>query len=205
LILIALLPALGAMRTLMTGVALVGIAVAASWIAFAARGLLFDLSFPLAASFIVYFALTFLNYLREERQRRWVRSAFTRYLSPEVVTELAKNPARLNLGGEMREMTLLFSDIRGFTGISEGLDAARLTQFMNRYLTPMTDAIMASGGTVDKYIGDAIMAFWNAPLDDAQHAAHACDAALAMMERLRSLNGELAREAETTGQAPIPI
>ena len=76
-------------------------------------------------------------------------------------------------------MTLLFSDIRGFTGISEGLDAAQLTQFMNRYLTPMTDAIMAAKGTVDKYMGDAIMAFWNAPLDDAEHARHACRAALA--------------------------
>jgi adenylate cyclase len=205
LILIALLPALGAMRTLMTGVALVGIAVAAAWIAFAARGLLFDLSFPLAASFIVYFALTFLNYLREERQRRWVRSAFTRYLSPEVVTELAKNPARLNLGGEMREMTLLFSDIRGFTGISEGLDAARLTQFMNRYLTPMTDAIMAAKGTVDKYMGDAIMAFWNAPLDDAEHARHACRAALTMQERLAALNAALTAEAEAAGKSFSPV
>src|SRR6185436_8045144 len=115
------------------------------------------------------------------------------------------DPAQLRLGGEMRPMTLLFSDIRGFTSISEKLDAARLTAFMNRYLTPMTDAILASGGTVDKYIGDAIMAFWNAPLDDAQHAAHACDAALAMMDRLRALNRELEREAETTGQAAIPI
>ncbi|HEY7608191.1 MAG TPA: adenylate/guanylate cyclase domain-containing protein [Alphaproteobacteria bacterium] len=205
IVLIAILPALGAIRTLITGFALVGIAVAVAWLAYAGRGLLFDLSFPLAASFMVYFALTFLNYLREERQRRWVRNAFTRYLSPEVVTELAKDPARLNLGGEMREMTLLFSDIRGFTGIAEGLDAAQLTQFMNRYLTPMTDAIMAEKGTVDKYMGDAIMAFWNAPLDDVEHAGHACRAALAMQGRLAALNAALGAEAAAAGKTFAPV
>jgi adenylate cyclase len=102
-------------------------------------------------------------------------------------------------------MTLLFSDVRGFTGIAERFDAAGLTAFMNRYLTPMTDAIMSRGGTVDKYIGDAIMAFWNAPIDDPQHAANACHAALDMLDRLAALNRELATEAAATGKPPVEI
>src|SRR5690606_11762663 len=94
---------------------------------------------------------------------------------------------------------------RGFTSISERFDAVGLTTFMNRYLTPMTDAILSRGGTVDKYIGDAIMAFWNAPLDDADHAAHACHAALDMVERLAALNAELDAEAKAAGMEPVRI
>jgi adenylate cyclase len=105
----------------------------------------------------------------------------------------------------MRPMTLLFSDVRGFTSISERFDAAGLTAFMNRYLTPMTDAILARGGTVDKYIGDAIMAFWNAPLADPQHARNACLAALDMIERLAVLNAALAAEAAQAGTEPVKI
>jgi len=100
---------------------------------------------------------------------------------------------------------LLFSDIRGFTTLSERFDAEGLTAFMNRYLTPMTDAILASGGTVDKYMGDAIMAFWNAPLDDPGHAKSACRAALAMLARLKELNAELAEEARNVGRQHFPI
>ena len=92
-------------------------------------------------------------------------------------------------------MTLLFSDIRGFTGIAERFEAAELTTFMNRYLTPMTDAILGRGGTVDKYIGDAIMAFWNAPLEEPAHAVKACHASLDMLDRLAALNASLAAEA----------
>jgi adenylate cyclase len=102
-------------------------------------------------------------------------------------------------------MTILFSDIRGFTSISETLDAEGLTNFMNRYLTPMTDAILQENGTVDKYIGDAIMAFWNAPLDDPEHARHACRAALVMQERLRAFNAELAQEAQATNKPFAPV
>jgi len=205
LILIVVLPRLGASRTLISGLALGAIICGGAWLMFAQKGLLFDVTFPLACSLVVFSALSFFNYLREERQRQWVRSAFTHYLAPAIVDQLARQPERLNLGGEMRPMTLLFSDVRGFTGISERFDAAGLTAFMNRYLTPMTDAIMARGGTVDKYIGDAIMAFWNAPLADAQHARNACLAALDMLDRLAALNAELAAEAAKAGAEPIKI
>jgi len=148
---------------------------------------------------------TLLVYFRTERERQQVRSAFGRYLAPALVERLAADPSRLKLGGELRPMTLLFSDIRGFTGISERFDAEGLTNFMNRYLTPMTEVVLENGGTVDKYIGDAVMAFWNAPLDNPEHAKSACRAALAMLEQLKLLNAELKDEAEKAGREHIKI
>ncbi|MEQ1888716.1 MAG: adenylate/guanylate cyclase domain-containing protein [Alphaproteobacteria bacterium] len=124
-----------------------------------------------------------------ERQR--VRSAFNRYLAPAAIDRLVLDPGQLKLGGEMRTMTFMFSDIRGFTTISERLDPEELTRFINRFLTPMTNAILETGGTIDKYMGDCIMAFWNAPLDDPDHAQNACRAALKMLRALDDLNSEL--------------
>ncbi len=205
LLLIVVLPYFGAARTMFSGALIVGIVVGMAWLLYSNYGLLFDLTFPLGCSLIVFSALGYFNYLHEEEQKKWVRGAFTRYLAPNIVDELARHPDRLNLGGEIRPMTLMFSDVRGFTEISERFDAAGLTAFMNRYLTPMTDAIMGRKGTVDKYIGDAIMAFWNAPIDDPNHAANACHAALDMLERLAALNGELAAEAAAAGKAHADI
>jgi adenylate cyclase len=137
---------------------------------------------------------------RTENERRHVRHAFSRYLAPSVVEQLANRPERLVLGGEERELTIMFSDIRGFTTIAEGLDAHGLTNFLNRYLTPMTAVILAHQGTVDKYMADGIMAFWNAPLDDAAHAEHACRAALAMRSELARLNDAWQAEAASAGR-----
>jgi adenylate cyclase len=111
------------------------------------------------------------------------------------------------LGGEEREMTIMFSDVRGFTAISESYkhDPQGLTALMNRFLTPLTNAILARNGTVDKYMGDAIMAFWNAPLDDAQHQVNACEAAVDMLERIDELNKERELEAQDGGHAYIPL
>jgi len=139
-------------------------------------------------------------FLRTETEKRHVRHAFGRYLAPAVVEQLAEHPERLTLGGETRELTIMFSDIRGFTTISEGLDAHALTSFLNHYLTPMTDVIMSNHGTVDKYMADGIMAFWNAPLDDPAHGEHACRAALAMRHELGRLNGVWRAEAEAEGR-----
>jgi len=124
-----------------------------------------------------------------ERQR--VRSAFNRYLAPAAIDRLVTDPSQLKLGGEMRTMTFMFSDIRGFTTISEKLEPEQLTQFINSFLTPMTNAILETGGTIDKYMGDCIMAFWNAPLDDPNHAENACRAALRMLQALDALNAQL--------------
>src|SRR5205085_2753331 len=115
---------------------------------------------------------------------------------------LAADPSRLKLGGETRNMTFLFCDVRGFTTISEGYkrDPQALTRLINHFLTPMTDAILGARGTIDKYMGDCIMAFWNAPLDDAEHPVNACRAALAMRGELTRLNQRLAAEAERDGR-----
>jgi len=174
---------------------------------FVAHNLLIDLTYPLASSWLIYLVLTFVNYFREQKQRQQIRSAFGFYLSPQLVEQLARSPERLVLGGEERRMTILFSDVRGFTTISEHYkdDPQGLTKLMNRFLTPLTNAIIERKGTIDKYIGDAIMAFWNAPVDDAEQEANACDAALEMQARAAALNIELKREADANGGVYMPL
>jgi adenylate cyclase len=117
-----------------------------------------------------------------------VRRAFSQYLAPAMVEKLAQDPQALTLGGETREITILFSDIRGFTSLSESMDPQEITGLLNRFLTPMTDVLLESGATIDKYIGDAIMCFWNAPLTTANHPRRSCLAALAMLKALEELN-----------------
>jgi adenylate cyclase len=195
----AIVAALGAI--LIAG--LIGI----SWYFFVAHNLLIDFTYPLISCWLIYLVLTFVNYFREQQQRQQIRSAFGFYLSPPLVEQLARSPEKLVLGGEERRMTILFSDVRGFTSISEHYkdDPQGLTRLMNRFLTPLTNAIIERKGTIDKYIGDAIMAFWNAPVDDGEHEANACDAALEMLTRAEMLNGELKHEAEASGGVYMPL
>ncbi len=162
-----------------------------------ARGLWLPMVAPLAALLLSTITVLLFRYWVVDREGRRITDSFQHYLSPEMVKLLAANPERLRLGGETRPLTIMFCDIRGFTTISEGFktDPQGLTQLINRFLTPMTDVIMERRGTIDKYMGDAIMAFWNAPLDDPGHAAHAADAALSMLAALDHLNQALAREA----------
>ena len=134
------------------------------------------------------------GYAVEGRQKRYIQGAFSQYLSPEIVKQIADNPEMLALGGQRREVTFYFSDIQGFTTFSEQLSPEKLTKLMNRYLGEMTDTILASGGTLDKYIGDAVMAFWGAPAPCPDHALVACKAALANQKRLERLREEFARE-----------
>src|SRR5262249_34535774 len=142
-----------------------------------------------------------LRYWIVDRDGRRLRAAFRQYLAPEMVALLAAHPERLQLSGETRQMTIMFCDVRGFTAISEGLKSnpSALTQLINRLLTPMSDIIMAHRGTIDKYMGDCIMAFWNAPLNDPDHAENACASALAMLDGLQALNRTLAAEAVASG------
>ena len=174
---------------------------------FAEHNLLIDFTYPLISSWLIYLVLTFVNYFREQQQRQQIRSAFGYYLSPHMVEQLARSPEKLVLGGEERRMTILFSDVRGFTTISEHYkdDPQGLTRLMNRFLTPLTNAIIERKGTIDKYIGDAIMAFWNAPVDDPEQESNACEAALQMLERAATLNGELKSEAEANGGEFMPL
>jgi len=190
-------------------VALLGIggAVFFSWTMFVDFRLLIDPVYPATVVLLVYITGSLISYLRTEVEKRQVRGAFAQYLSPALVEQLADEPDRLVLGGEMKDMTLLFADIRGFTTISEQFkrDPTGLTKLINRFLTPMTDMILARNGTIDKYMGDCIMAFWNAPLDDPDHVSHACDSALAMFSALESLNADIKAEREAEGELFLPI
>jgi adenylate cyclase len=143
---------------------------------------------------LIYTALTIYRYLTEERERKKIRGAFSHYVSSSVVNEVLKNPEKLKLGGDMKELTVLFSDIRGFTTISEGLSPEEVHRLINEYLTAMTDIVFKHGGTLDKYMGDAIMAIYGAPVDQPDHAQKACDTALEMMQALSGLNAGWAKE-----------
>jgi adenylate cyclase len=207
LAIIFLVPVFGAFRVFTLGFAITLILASVSWQLYSRANILFDVAFPLISSFGVFLALVFTNYFREEAQRQQIRNAFNQYLSPDLVEDLAKNPDKLVLGGETRDMTILFTDVRGFTAISELYrdDPQGLTALMNRFLTPLSNAIIDNNGTIDKYMGDSIMAFWNAPLDNTEHAIGACKAALDMLNRMERVNAERAGEAKQSGQHFIPI
>jgi adenylate cyclase len=163
------------------------------------HGLLLDPAYPSLAVIGGYLFGAVTLWRAETSARRHVRQAFGKFVSPAVVDRLAEHPDRLVLGGETRELSVLFSDLRNFSRISEGMSARELTQFMNDYLTPMTDAILEEEGTVDKYMGDAVLAFWNAPLDIDDHPRKAVRAALAMREALVGLNQRRAEAAAASG------
>jgi adenylate cyclase len=148
-----------------------------------------------------------LDYAQERKNRRQVTRAFSQYLAPALVEQLARDPDKLKLGGEKRVLSILFCDVRGFTTISEQLkdDPEQLTTLINRLLTPLSDIVMAHRGTIDKYIGDCLMAFWNAPLDDPDHAVHAVSAALGMLDAMDALNEDLQREAAAAGRQHFPL
>jgi len=202
---VLLLPRLSAATMALVAVGFIGIGIVVPWIAFAQIRLLFDPIYPPATLALIYVSGSALSFMRAERDRREIRGAFNLYLSPAQVEAVVRNPDLLKLGGEQREITVMFTDVRGFTRISEQFDPQGLTRFMNRFLTPMTDMIQARNGTIDKYMGDAIMAFWNAPLTIDAHPSRACEAALAMQARLVTLNEEWKAEAEAEGRHHIPV
>jgi adenylate cyclase len=148
---------------------------------------LVGVTYVTASLLLVFLSVSVANFFFEGRRRRFLHSAFSLYVSRDMVDAIVRNPGKLSLEGEEKDLTILFTDIRGFTTISEQMTARQLSAFLNEYLSEMTDIIMARGGTVDKFIGDAIMAFWGAPLDDRDHAAHALSACLAMRRRLAEL------------------
>jgi adenylate cyclase len=165
---------------------------------------------PMAPSFAfigIAAAQAALDYAQERRNRRQITRAFSQYLAPALVEELARDPSKLKLGGEKRVLSVLFCDVRGFTTIAEHLkdDPQQLTTLINRLLTPLSEIVLAHGGTIDKYIGDCLMAFWNAPLDDAAHASHAVAAALDMLAAMDGLNEDLQAEADAAGRRFFPL
>ncbi len=204
-LLIILVPMVGARWTLALFLLFGGSAIAGSWFAFSEHRVLLSPAFAVITTLVIYIIMSYGSFAREEARRRQVRDAFSRYMSPALVEQLAADPSRLKLGGERRDMTILFCDVRGFTSISERYDAEGLTRLINRFLTPMTDVILRYQGTIDKYMGDCIMAFWNAPLPDSEHSRHACSAALAMLEAMEQVNVDLKAEAEAEGTTYLPL
>jgi len=207
LAIIIVAPMVRASIAIALGAIVIAALIGASWYLFSQYNLLLDFTYPLMASLFVYLTLIFVNYFKEQKQRQQIRAAFGFYLSPALVEQLARSPEKLVLGGEERRMTVLFSDVRGFTTISESYkhDPQGLTRLMNRFLTPLTNAIIERNGTIDKYIGDAIMAFWNAPLDDPQQEINACEAALEMLARADKLNRQFKHEADQNGGTYRPL
>jgi adenylate cyclase len=196
IVLIVLVPRASLMYTLpvyvvyLAGVGLFG------YISYTHYNTLWDMSWPIVAGTGVFMYLLFNKYAKELFLKLQIKKQFGTYLSPAMVEKLQKNPEMLQLGGESRELSIMFTDVRGFTSISEhyGKDVQGLTKIMNRYMTAMTAKIIENEGTLDKYIGDAQMAFWNAPLDDANHAKNAVRTGLQMMGSLDEFNREITAE-----------
>ena len=205
LLLIWLLPKWGSVWcAILTLVAIVGV-VGGAWYAFDVYNWLLDPIYFSVVILVIYLTQSLLIFLATEAERSRVRGAFGMYLSPALVEQLASDPEQLKLGGEMKDISIMFCDVRGFTSISELYDPEGLTQLINKFLTPMTQVIMDRMGTIDKYMGDCIMAFWNAPVDVPTHVAEACNSALIMFEKLEELNLELEQEAANNNRAFLPL
>ncbi len=205
IILALLLPRLGATMGSVLGAVMIAAIGLGSWHAFTDQHLLLDPTYPIIAIAAVYLVETIITYYREERRRAYIHQAFDRYLSPALVKRIVDDPGQLELGGEEREMTVLFCDIRNFSRISEKLSPQDIIRFLIAFLTPMCDILLDRRATIDKFIGDAILAFWNAPLDDPDQYRNAARGALAMIERLEELNRTMPGQGGTPWPGEVQI
>jgi adenylate cyclase len=195
-LLIAVIPRLGITSTVLAYLTLLTGIILSSLVAYNGYHYMLDASFPVLFITIVWGHLVFNSFAKQYRLRQQIKKQFEHYLDPRMVKKLQKDPALLKLGGETRTMTFMFSDIRGFTPISEKYkgNPQGLTKLINRFLTRMTNIIIKNGGAVDKFMGDCIMAFWNAPLDTPKHETLAVKTAIQMQKELKKLNRELKKE-----------
>ncbi|MCX5570967.1 CHASE2 domain-containing protein [Kaistia nematophila] len=201
LLLALILPHVSAVAAAILGALAVGGILVGGFLAYLRLGLLFDPFYPALAIILLVIGSVLYTFRQAERARAGIRRAFQHYVAPAVVDEIIADPSRLELGGEMRELTLLFCDVRNFTTLAEGMSATELTGFINELMAPLSEIILNHRGTIDKYMGDAVMAFWNAPLDDPDHARHALEAAEAMMAAMAGLNAGWQRAAAERGRA----
>ncbi len=177
-----------ARKTTIIGVGMLLIVSTSVWMLFAGTGMYLRPAVIIFSVGLAFIALSLLKFYSTEGEKRYISSAFSRYLSQDVVQEIINDPSKLNLGGEKREMTAIFTDVKGFSTISEMLDPQDLVRLLNRYLSAMSNIILELGGTIDKYEGDAIIAFFGAPLSVPDHAHRACLAAVRMKEKEKELN-----------------
>ena len=194
LLLALFLPVLNPIKATLLTIAAMAIVLAINFASWQYANLVLPIASILVMIGLIYLLNMSYGFFVESRGKRQLAGLFGQYVPPELVQEMAKNPEKVDMAGESREMTVLFSDIRGFTQISEGLDPKQLTQMMNEFLTPMTKIIHEHRGTIDKYMGDAIMAFWGAPLKDENHAQNALNAALQMNAAITSINEKFAKK-----------
>ncbi|MCL2066432.1 MAG: CHASE2 domain-containing protein [Treponema sp.] len=187
--------------SIITGVAGLVVLTGAFLALFTLKKVYIGFAMPLGATTLAFVSIMVSKFLVASRERTFLHGAFSRYLAPEIITEIINDPGKLNLGGEKREMTAMFTDIQGFSTISEHLDPAHLVKLLNRYLTAMSNIIMENLGTIDKYEGDAIIAFFGAPVFRADHAVLACRSALAMKAVEIELNKVIVEE----GLSPLPL
>ncbi|MGV3651092.1 MAG: adenylate/guanylate cyclase domain-containing protein, partial [Devosia sp.] len=185
---VAVVLRLGPRAGLVAVIGLAGLTFASSWYLFSQNGVLVDATFSLAAVTLVYAVMAFFRFATTDADRRQIRRAFGYYVAPSLLAEIEKSGADLKLGGDLRELTVMFSDVRGFTPLSEKLGPVPLLALLNTLFSALGRNIVTRSGTIDKFMGDAIMAFWNAPVDVPGHARLACEAALGMRATLRHLN-----------------
>ncbi len=205
LTLVAVVLWLGPVAGLLAGALALGLSVALSWWMFRSSGHLLDPSFPLIGLTLLYLGLVFLRFLTTDAARRQIRRAFGYYVAPSLLDEIERNGDRLKLGGETRRITVMFTDLRGFTALGEQLPPQRLLGVLNTLFGALGAEIVGRLGTIDKFIGDAIMAFWNAPVDVADHERRALEAALGMRARLAALNAADAFGLVAEGRSPTRL
>lgn len=182
-----LLNYVGALSGLFTTAMIIVGLVAFDWFFLFKKGIVAGIVFPIMEVSFIYIAMTFVKYFTEERKKKYLRATFSKYVSPAIVDEILKDPENIQLGGRKQKMSVFFSDVRGFTTISEKLDPQVLASVLNEYLTPMTYIVFNNKGTLDKYMGDAIMAFFGAPIFFEDHAKYACRCALQSIDKLKEL------------------
>ena len=196
LLLSLILPRMGAAKGFILSLIVACLVYYASWTAYKDHQFLLNPIYPLLAILSLYLLLTVTSFYLTESERSRIRNAFGMYLSPNMVKRVSEDPSQLTLGGEERNMTVLFLDIRSFSKISESMEPAEITTFLNIFLTPMTDILQDNLATIDKYIGDAIVAFWNAPLDDDKHEENAARSVVKMLDTLTDLNIKYSQQDE---------
>jgi adenylate cyclase len=193
LFLILMMGHIGARWTLLLNLLVIAVLGLVSWEAFVSHDWLIDASYPAIATTILYLAMVYAGHARSESRRQGLTTAFKKYLSPILVERMSRDGAKVDLGGELRKATILFADLNGFTALSERLqhEPQRLLRLVNLLLDGMSQAVLDHDGTIDKFMGDNVMAFWNAPLDDPRHAAKACRSALVIQARIADLDRRL--------------
>lgn len=198
---------LGAIKSFIVLLTLSGLNFYLSLTLFLNSQILFNPITVIFLSFLTFIVVSTFAFLREEKQKTYVKEAFSQYLSPALVSELVKNPEKLKLGGEIKELSLLFCDIRGFTSMSETLKdkPQHLTTIVNMLLTELSGVVLKNNGTIDKYMGDALMAFWNAPIDDPNHKENAILSALELQKRMKRVNEKISEFTKTEELQGVPF